>query len=377
MHVYAFFRLQQTYAPDRTTTALLSGWLVLMTITPLLVRLFERADQTRAALWFAWPGYIWMGCIFIFCTIMIVLDVSRITWQLINQNVGMANSDLLSAAVTCKVAIILSFLISGYAIYEAQKIRTDHLTIVTPKLSPSSTGIRVVQITDVHIGLLFRESRLKSVLQAIKDSQPDVLVSTGDLVDGRLSKEDAIANFSRLAVMLSEIPTKIGKFAAVGNHEYYAGLNQALAFTRKAGFTVLRNQSVSLPEGITITGLDDPAYLRMGLPESTPTESDLAQTISSKHFHLLLKHRPTVSESIDGKFDLQLSGHVHNGQIFPFNFLVRLQYPIPCGTSRTPKNSMIHVSRGSGTWGPPMRLLAAPEVTVIDIVPAQPDRKAE
>jgi predicted MPP superfamily phosphohydrolase len=93
--------------------------------------------------------------------------------------------------------------------------------------------------------------------------------------------------------------------------------------------------------------------------------------VPSDRFHLLLKHRPQIPAGSDGRFDLQLSGHVHKGQIFPFYQLVRLQYPIPCGTSATPGHSLIHISRGSGTWGPPMRLLAPPEVTVIDIVPAK------
>jgi predicted MPP superfamily phosphohydrolase len=177
--------------------------------------------------------------------------------------------------------------------------------------------------------------------------------------------------FESMAAMIAAVPTKAGKFACLGNHEYYAGVDQAVQYTQKAGFTVLRNQSISLSQGITVTGIDDPARKRIGLPEAVPTESELMSNNLNKDFQLLLKHRPLVSATSDGRFDLQLSGHVHKGQIFPFNFLVRLQFPIPCGTTTTPGNSKIHVARGSGTWGPPMRLLAPPEVTVIDIVPAK------
>jgi predicted MPP superfamily phosphohydrolase len=219
---------------------------------------------------------------------------------------------------------------------------------------------------------LFRESRLESILQAVMAAQPDILVSTGDLVDGRLSREDSISHLNPMAAMIAAVPTKIGKFAVTGNHEYYAGLDQALEFTRRAGFTVLRNQSIPLSDGITISGIDDPAGRRMGLPAATPPESELLQSVPAQRFQLLLKHRPDVPATSDGHFDLQLSGHVHKGQIFPFNLLVRLLYPIPCGTTVTQHHSTIHVSRGSGTWGPPMRLLAPPEVTIIDIVPARP-----
>jgi predicted MPP superfamily phosphohydrolase len=208
------------------------------------------------------------------------------------------------------------------------------------------------------------------VLQAVRAAHPDILVSTGDLVDGRLSRDRALPHLDRMAAMIAAVPVTIGKFAVTGNHEHYAGLEQALEFTGKAGFSVLRNQSVTLSEGITISGIDDPARHRPSTAFVTMPESELLKSVPANHFRLLLKHRPEVPETSDGKFDLQLSGHVHQGQIFPFNLLVRLKFPIPCGTTVTKHHSTIHVSRGSGTWGPPMRFLAPPEVTVIDIISA-------
>jgi predicted MPP superfamily phosphohydrolase len=180
-----------------------------------------------------------------------------------------------------------------------------------------------------------------------------------------------MSQLDRMATMIAAVPAKGGKFAVTGNHEYYAGLDQALEFTRKAGFTVLRNQSITLPEGITISGVDDSAGQRRGLPPVAPPESEVLKSLSPRQFQLLLKHRPLIAETGKEHFDLQLSGHVHKGQIFPFNLLVRMMFPIPCGTTRANNGSTIHVSRGSGTWGPPMRFLAPPEVTVIDIVPAR------
>jgi predicted MPP superfamily phosphohydrolase len=225
-----------------------------------------------------------------------------------------------------------------------------------------------VQISDLHVGLLFRESRLESVLQAVRAADPDILVSTGDLVDGRLSREDVISQLDRMAAMIAAVPAKGGKYAVTGNHEYYAGLDQALEFTRKAGFTVLRDQSAALPAGITISGVDDPAGRRGEVPSAATPEKEILRSLSPQQFQLLLKHRPLVADTGHSHFDLQLSGHVHKGQIFPFNLLVGLKFPIPCGTTTTGNGAAIHVSRGSGTWGPPMRLFAPPEVTVIDII---------
>lgn len=370
MHLYAFVRLLGTFSPGRTATTALAGLMVLMTAAPLLVRLAEGAGLERTAGWMAWPGYVWMGSIFIFCAALATADALRITAWLSNRIFNTSTPGFLTAAITCEVALFLALLASGYSLYEARSVRTERVTITTDKLPPAVRSIRVVQISDVHVGLLFRESRLDALLKAVRAADPDILVSTGDLVDGRLSREDVISHLDRMASMIAEVPAKGGRFAVTGNHEYYAGLDQALEFTRKAGFSILRNQSVALPGGITISGVDDSAGQRRGSPNVTPPESGLLRSLPPGQFHLLLKHRPLIAATGDNRFDLQLSGHVHKGQIFPFNLLVRLRFPIPCGTTRSENGSTIHVSRGSGTWGPPMRLLAPPEVTVIDIVGA-------
>ena len=373
MHVYAFVRLRGAFSPGQPATTLLAGWMVLMTIAPLLVRMAEGAGLERTARLMAWPGYIWMGSIFIFCSALATVDTLRIAAWLSNL-IFKTTPGYLTATITCEIALVLALLASGYSLYEARSIRTELVTVTTDKLPPAVRSIRVVQISDVHVGMLFRESRLESVLQAVRAAHPDILVSTGDLVDGRLSREDVISHLDRMAAMIAAVPTTGGKFAVTGNHEYYAGLDQALEFTRKAGFSLLRNQSVVLPAGITISGVDDSAGQGRGLASVTAPESKLLRSLPPDQFQLLLKHRPLVAETGGSHFDLQLSGHVHKGQIFPFNMLVRMKFPIPCGSTTAANGSTIHVSRGSGTWGPPMRLLAPPEVTVIDIISTSPVR---
>jgi predicted MPP superfamily phosphohydrolase len=370
MHAYAFIRLRGAFSPGPLPMALLAGLMGLLTIAPLLVRWSEGAGLERTAPLIAWPAYIWMGSIFILCSFLAALDILRAVAWLTHRFSGTTIPGFLTAAITCEIALLLALLASGYAIYEARRIRTDHVTVTTAKLPAHVKKIRVVQISDVHIGLLFRESRLESVLRSVRAAQPDILVSTGDLVDGRLSREDVVSRLSRMAAMIAAVPTKAGKFAVAGNHEFYAGIGPSLDFTRAAGFTVLRNQSIQLPEGITISGIDDLRGDGKGGTSASAAELELLKNIPADRFHLLLKHRPVVPVSSDGKFDLQLSGHVHKGQIFPFNLLVRMQFPIPCGTTLTSSNSQIHVSRGTGTWGPPMRLLAPPEITIIDIMPS-------
>lgn len=369
MHAYAFFRMRSLYTPGNTTTALLASWMVLMTIAPLLVRIFERSGMDRFALLIAWPGYIWMGFLFLLVTVLLPMESICAVNLVSKRSYSFAAEGFLSAASTFRLALLIALVASIYAIFEANRIRSEHVTISTGKLPAGVPRIRIVQVSDIHLGLLLREKRLERIIRAIREAQPDILVSTGDMVDGRLSREEILPHQRTLAAMLSAVPAPAGKFAVVGNHEVFAGLGQAIEFTRSAGFTVLRGQSVALPNGITITGIDDPVVSRVE-KNGQRTEKALLESLPAGSFHLLLKHRPLIPPGSDGRFDLQLSGHVHKGQLFPFNFLVKLKHPFPCCTTTTAAGSQIHVSRGTGTWGPPMRLFAPPEVTVIDVIPS-------
>jgi predicted MPP superfamily phosphohydrolase len=339
-----------------------------MTFIPLLVRAAELFGMDTTARVIAWPGYLWMGFLFIFSTFLLFADVTNNFYRLVVRRVSKHFPEVISSGNLCRGVLVLAIVASFYAFSEADRIRTEHVVIDSAKLPLSTSRIRVVQISDMHIGLLSQNGRQAQIVKKIREARPDILVCTGDLVDGKLNRTDSISEYEPQAAMLASIPTPYGKFAVIGNHEVYAGLPQAIAFTQTAGFTLLRNQSVKPKGSITISGVDDRAA-NPGTAPNINTETALLGQVSRETFHVLLKHRPDVQPESDGHFDLQLSGHVHGGQIFPFNFLVRRKYPIPCGTTVTGAGSRIHVSRGSGTWGPPMRLFAPPEVTVIDIVP--------
>ena len=163
------------------------------------------------------------------------------------------------------------------------------------------------------------------------------------------------------------INPRMGKFAVTGNHEFYAGIDRALEFTQRAGFTVLRGEGVTPGGMINIVGFDD---LLIRGDKSVPHRSfkEVLSDLSSDKFTLLLYHRPLIDKDSLGTFDLQLSGHTHKGQIFPFRLITGLFYPMNSGYFSLPKNSSLYVSPGAGTWGPPIRFLSPPAITVIDLV---------
>ncbi|RJR23824.1 MAG: metallophosphoesterase [Desulfobacteraceae bacterium] len=351
MHLYAFFKIKKAVAIGFPTEAIIVCFMILMVLSPILVRLAEKYEFEGTGMVLAYAGYTWMGFLFIFFAISLAMDFLQ----------AIIPSDLKpSSLLFLLTAVFLSVILTLYGIREAMDVRTEHITIVSPKIKEPNQGIRIVQISDVHLGLLFREQRLRKVVERVKEADPDVLVSTGDLVDGQTD------GLSGVLEMLKKLKPRYGKFAVTGNHEFYAGLGKSLDFTRDAGFMVLRNKAATLPGIINLAGVDDPVGRRNN-PSADSHEAKILSPLPGDLFTVLLKHRPHVDKNAHMLFDLQLSGHTHKGQIFPFSLLVRLAHKRLAGLHTLPSGSSLYISRGSGTWGPPLRILSPPEVTVIDI----------
>ncbi len=337
-------------------------FMAVMILAPIIVRLLERNDLITAARFFAYIGYIWMGLLFLFFSFAVALDAYRLIFEAIQR---VFNADFsrfcLSKAQCFFIPLFLSLGITIFGFFEALNIKSERVIIKTDKITQEIGRLKIVQISDVHLGLIVGEHRLRRIIDRIKAEKPDVLVSTGDLVDGQMN------NLSGLAGMIRKIPTKYGKYAVTGNHEFYAGLQDALKITTDAGFRILRGEGLNIPGVINIAGVDDSAGKRYGL-EPNVSEKALLSKLPRENFILFLKHRPWLNEAKVRLFDLQLSGHTHKGQIFPFSLIVKLFYPNFNGLVSLNNNSYLYVSRGTGTWGPPVRFLAPPEVTVIELV---------
>lgn len=363
LHLYAFIKVRQALHPGAGQSVALAAGMVVFIVSPLLVRWTEKAGHESIARALAFVGYTWMGLVFLFASVSFALDLYRLLlallrWALRSELSGMA----LSQRHGFMISLLLVAGIGLYGLFEALTIRTEHVTIKTPKIPPSAGPIRIVQISDVHLGLIVGKMRLERILAKVKAAEPDLFISTGDLVDGQMD------DISTLARMIREIPAPYGKYAVTGNHEYYAGLDRSLEFTRAAGFHVLRDEAVRINDYLTIAGVDDTTGAqRYGIAPKV-SEKALLSGLSGQGFRLFLKHRPLLEKEAAGLFDLQVSGHVHKGQIFPFGLVVRCFYPKDAGFLRLEKNSGLYVSRGSGTWGPPIRFLSPPEVTVIELV---------
>ncbi len=366
MHLYLILRVRSAFSLTKKTWIYIILFVVIMISSPFIVWASERAGLGFFARIIAYTGYIWMGILFLFVSISLVIDLYRLLVFLLRFSLPRYLSIITpSAKFSFLIPFFLSLIIATYGYFEAKNIRTETVTIRTSKLPQGTDRLRIVQISDVHIGLIVREGRLKRVLEKVEAAEPDILISTGDLVDGQMNELEGLAE------PLQKIKPKYGKFAITGNHEFYAGINQSADFIARAGFTILRGEGLTVNGLINIVGVDDPAGKRYGSFKEA-TEKALLLGVPHGKFTILLKHRPLLDTNVLGLFDLQLSGHTHKGQIFPFSLLTRLYYrhTAHAGHLRIVDDSYLYVSRGAGTWGPPIRFLSPPEVTVIDIVSA-------
>lgn len=355
MHVYLFRKAAAGLNLGPASGAALGLLMAFMVFSPFLVRNLERGGHDLPATVLAYASFTWMGIVFLFVCSSLVLDVFRLAAWLFGRLP-------LSAFTAFALPLSAALLIGAYGMIEAGSIRTEHVTLEYPGLDRER--LRIAQVSDLHLGLIVGPRRLGQALDIVEAARPDILVSSGDLID------TGSPVISQCVAMLKEVSPPLGKFAVTGNHEFYAGLEKALAATREAGFMVLRQESFSIPGVIRIAGVDDPAGAIISRDGDTDTQVLGAR--SGGEFILFLKHRPQVDESAKGLFDLQLSGHTHRGQIFPFRIVTMLFYPMDSGLYRVSDTSFLYSSRGTGTWGPPIRFLSPPEVTIIDLVRTKP-----
>ncbi|HEX9714897.1 MAG TPA: metallophosphoesterase [Desulfurivibrionaceae bacterium] len=364
VHYYAFRKIRAAFLPGRKAALGIAGFMAIMIAAPIVVRLSERLGLETGARFWAYASFSWMGMLFLFLVLAVTVDLGRFafwaTEKILRRKLPRTT---VSPGRLLAIQALLVAAVFGYGTFEAADIRLEQIEIASPKIAKNTGRLRIAQISDVHLGLIVRKERLKSIFARIREARPDILVSTGDLVDGQLN------HFVKEAGLLAALKPPLGKFAITGNHEFYAGLQEALDFTERSGFTLLRQRGIVVG-GINLVGVDDPAVSAFA-QEPAESERDLLAAQAKENFTLLLKHRPEIDPASLGLFDLQLSGHTHKGQIFPFNLITWFFYPQRSGQLTSLKSGFFYLSRGTGTWGPPIRFLAPPEVTIIDLVPAK------
>ncbi|MDO8281144.1 MAG: metallophosphoesterase [Thermodesulfovibrionia bacterium] len=365
-HVHLFYKITDVFNFSTVETFLLSLILLFLAASPLSIHFFARGkgNQSRKV---TLISHMWVALLIIFFSSAVSLDIYNLLIKISAPLFSEAYASIiLSPAQILFVSLSVSIIFTAYGFFDAKKIRTERLTVKTTKLPNGLNRIRILQISDLHLGIILGKEMLDKVIKIIETEKPDLIVSTGDMLNAEMDHID------HLSGELNAIRPSLGKYAVLGNHESYSGLKHADKYISDAGFRLLRGEGVTVKDVINIAGVDDPAIdaMKPDREKKMLKESDMLSGFKTGLFTILLKHRPDIDKGSLGLFDLQLSGHTHKGQIFPVHFAIRTFYPYYAGYYKLAKGSALYTSRGTGTAGPPVRFLSPPEVTVIDIVNA-------
>ncbi len=257
-----------------------------------------------------------------------------------------------------------SFVLTGYGVSQAQRIpEIKEVLIPIVGLPDDLKGFRIVQITDIHVGPTLGRSFVEGVVQAVNGLKPHVIALTGDLADGTVEQlADDVAP-------LRNLESSYGKFFVTGNHEYYSGVLEWVEKVKSLGFTVLLNEHRVICSGrgrLVLAGVTD---YRGGqfIPSHQQNPQKALEGCPATDVKILLAHQPkSIFEAAAAGYDLQISGHTHGGQFFPWNLFVGLFQPYVSGL-HTHEKTQIYVSRGTGYWGPPVRVGSPSEITLIQL----------
>ena len=260
------------------------------------------------------------------------------------------------------LALGTSGLIATLGLYQATRVpQVTNVHIPIKNLPSAFDGLKIVQLSDVHVGQTIKSDFVKSIVDLANSLDPDLIVLTGDFIDGtyfQLAKD--VDYFKNLK-------SKLGVFYIPGNHEYYWGVEEWVEVFKKLGATTLINEHVILNKGneqMVLAGVHDYAAHRLNKKYISSPEQAIALAPAELK-KILLAHQPrSVYAAEKAGFDLQLSGHSHGGQFFPSNLLIYLFEPFVKGLYRH-KNIWLYVNRGTGYWGPPNRLGVPPEITLL------------
>lgn len=268
-----------------------------------------------------------------------------------------ARSRIVAAGVLT-VAVVLT----AYAIYSARKVpavRTVEVEI--PRLGAGLDGFRLAVVTDTHFAATDRLRWSEQVVAEVNALRPDIACHAGDLADGSVAKRGAQVD------PLGKVEAEYGRFYITGNHEYFGDAPGWIEHMAGLGWRPMRNEHEVVTrdgDSLVIAGIDDPTGT--GLPGHGP---DLPAALTGADPSLpviLLAHQPRqVADAVASDVALQISGHTHGGQIWPFHYLVRLEQPVVAGLSRHGERTQLYTSRGTGFWGPQLRLFAPSEITLL------------
>jgi len=369
LHLYIGARLLPDMPLDKGWQIAGALWLLASTILVPLGLLARGIKNPALADRLAWAGLMAMGFFSSLLIFTLLRDAALLlAWAGVQAGITLAQAHLAGIISDSTLMVtLLAMLVTVAGFLNARRTaRIVEVDVPIANLPTALHGFTIAQISDVHVGPTIKRAYLERIVQRVNSLDADMIAVTGDLVDG------SVASLAAHTAPMATLRSRHGSFFVTGNHEYYSNAHEWIDELRRLGLCVLLNEHAVLTHGgaqLVVAGVTDYSG---GSFDPTHRSDPQAAIAGAPHdaSKILLAHQPRSAEAAaQAGFDLQLSGHTHGGQFWPWNLFVPLQQPYTAGLHRL-RNLWIYVSRGTGYWGPPKRFGAPSEITRLRLVPA-------
>jgi len=309
----------------------------------------------------AWIGLIALGFLSSLFIVTLLRDACLLVAHLLLSTEHAASLSRLSA----RWAVALTVLSTVVGLVITRRPRLVEVDIPVSHLPTALHGFSIAQISDLHVGRTIKRGFVERIVARVNELNADLIAVTGDLVDG------SVLDLSRHTAPLADLAARHGVYFVTGNHEYYSGERAWTAELRRLGLIVLKNQHVILQHdgaSLLLAGVTDFSAHHFDSAQRSDPAAALIGAAAGERPKILLAHQPSSAEAAAAAgYDVQISGHTHGGQFWPWNLLVGYFQPFTSGLNRL-HNLMVYVSRGTGYWGPPNRFVVPGEITRIRLV---------
>ena len=359
---YLFIRGWQTFPSGKGFRLIYTILYWTTALSYLFNRIFEHALPSALTSVLTWIGTFWVAAFVYLFLAVLILDALRAANHFLPFFPGFVTENYARAKyVTTGIifgAVVLT-LIGGYI--NARTLRVTELEISINKQAGELKNLNIVVVADTHIGTIVGSSWVKQIVDKINALSPDIVLLPGDILDNR---EELLVQ-KGIGEELRRIQARYGVFAALGNHEYICcGGEGAIRYLTERNITVLRDQSIKIDNSFFLVGRDDYSMERWAGRKRKDLK-DLMEGIDSRFPIILLDHQPyNLHEAAENGVDLQVSGHTHCGQFWPFNYIVEALFELAWGYKRT-GDTHYYVTNGAAVWGPPVRVGSRPEIVFI------------
>lgn len=359
VNIYIYSRGLQSVAllPGFKRGYIITFWIIVSSF--IIGEVLEHTHPSIISEWIYRVGAFWLAYMLYLFLVIFVIDIIRFFDYFFHFLPPVSAMQRLTAGIIV-LASVSVLVIAGH--WNALSTRVREINLTIPKNVKGDPRMKVLMVSDIHLGALIGDNMERKMIGIIKNQNPDLVLLCGDMVDGDIG-EVLRKNLGR---HIQEIKTPMGVYAIPGNHEYIGGIQKTLPYLKSININVLRDQIIVLSNGVQLVGRDDRDSQRMG-DGGRKSLPELMKGVDKSYPVIVLNHQPfNLGEAEQQGVDLHLSGHTHNGQLWPLNYMTEAIFEISWGFLKK-GNSNFYVSSGFGTWGPPVRIGNTPEVVVFNL----------